>query len=70
MSDMKSWHEVMADNIVALKARIQELERQLADRDAAWKRAIRAEFLTSYDSTSGELISSVIERLEAEGGGA
>lgn len=44
--------------------------KQLADRDAAWKRAIRNEFLTSYDSTSGELISSVIERLEAEGGGA
>ena len=47
--------------------RIRELERQLADRDASWERAIR-EYFDCDEAV--QAVAAERERLEAEGGGA
>ena len=50
--------------------RAAEAERKLADRDAAWERAIRDELndeMRLFD-TEGDFIAAIRQRVEAEGG--
>ncbi len=56
-----------ADDIEARDSRIRELEKLLADRDAAWERAIQS-LAEQGVITIDDPIAAVRERMEAEGG--
>lgn len=51
-------------------ARIRELEQQLADRDAAWARAVEYRWKEGQWGGSWDFLAAVRERMEAERGGA
>jgi hypothetical protein len=56
-----------ADDIEARDSRIRELEKLLADRDAAWERAIQS-LAEQGVITIDDPIAAVRERMVAEGG--
>jgi len=70
MTKNGSVHE-LATALQAERARIQELEQQTADRDAAWERAIEAWWNKGRRaSDSKDFLAAIREILEAEGGRA
>jgi hypothetical protein len=78
MSDLAAWNEILADENAAMKARIRELEEQLADRDArmskleAFVEEVRKvlDYEDWHPSEWHRFLRRSIPSAAAEGGGA